>query len=512
MQPSVIKRILGLLLISFSLTLLPPMGVSLGYQDGVLKAFLIAFVFMFGIGAIFWFPSRHHKKNLHLHDGFLIVAVFWVVLSVVGALPIYLFPYFNLTQEVKLSVAQAVFEAVSGFTTTGATVISGLDTLPKSILYYRQQLQWLGGLGIVVLAVAILPMLGIGGMQLYRAETPAPMHDEKLTPRLEHTAKALLYIYIALTVACALAYWMAGMTLFDAIGHSYSTVATGGFSTHDDSLGYYNSPLIEIIAMIFIMLGSLNFVVHFVAWRKIYSSSVNFVKSDFSKNFLLGLPLGTLRHYWHDIQGRVFVYIVLVLIGITVATLLWQGTYTNFWTALRYGSFEVISIISSTGYGITDFSSWPLFLPVLILSSGFIGGCVGSTAGGFRVIRFILLYKQALREIMRLIHPNAVIAVKIDGKKVLDNVTQAVWGFAFLYMASYVFLSILFMATGVNIVTAFSAIAATLNMTGPGLGDVAVTYGSISETGLWILSFAMLLARLEIFTLLVLLTPAFWKR
>jgi trk system potassium uptake protein TrkH len=484
MQPSVIKRILGLLLISFSLTLLPPVLVSLWYQDNALYAFIRAFVFMFGIGVIFWLPSRHHKKELHLHDGFMITAVFWTVLSVVGALP------FLFVSDLNLSPAQAVFEAVSGFTTTGATVIEGLDTLPQSILYYRQQLQWLGGLGIIVLAVAMLPILGIGGMQLYRAETPGPMRDERLTPRLKHTAKALLYIYIVLTVACALAYWMAGMSLFDAIGHSYSTVATGGFSTHDDSLGYYDSAVIEIIAMVFIMLGSLNFTVHYVVWHR---------KFD-------------IRHYWHDIQGRVFIYIVLVLIAITVAVLMWQGVYTHFWTALRYASFEVISIISSTGYATADFSNWPLFLPVLILGSGFIGGCVGSTAGGFRVIRFILLYKQAIREIMRLIHPNAVIAVKIDNKKIPDNVTQAVWGFAFLYMASYIFLSMLFMATGVDIITAFSGVAATLNMTGPALGEVATTYGSISDAGLWILSFAMLLGRLEIFTLLVLLSPAFWRR
>jgi len=481
MQRSVTQRILGLLLISFSLTLLPPLGVSLWYEDQGLIPLMQAFLVMFCVGVAFWFPVRKVKKELHLHDGFVITAVFWTVLSIVGALP---FLFIS-----DLTVAQAIFEAVSGFTTTGATVISGLDHWPKSILYYRQQLQWLGGLGIIVLAVAVLPMLGIGGMQLYRAETPGPMRDEKLTPRLENTAKTLLYIYIALTIACALAYWMAGMSLFDAIGHSYSTVATGGFSTHDASLGYYNSALIEVIAMVFIILGSLNFTVHFVAMRKI-----------------------DIRHYWYDIQGRVFIYIVLVLIAITVIVLMWQGVYTQFWAALRYGSFAVISIISSTGYATADFSSWPLFLPVLILGSGFIGGCVGSTAGGFRVIRVILLYKQALREIMRLIHPNAVIAVKIGNQKISDSVAQAVWGFIFLYMASYILLSLLFLATGVDEVTAFSGIAATLNMTGPGLGQVAVTYEHISDAGLWILSFAMLLARLEIFTLLVLLTPAFWKR
>ncbi len=481
MRPSIIKRILGLLLISFSLTLFPPIGVSLWYQDEALDAFIIAFAVMFGLGILFWFPTRHYKKDLHLHDGFMITAVFWIVLSIIGALPFLFVP--------NLTLAQSVFGAVSGFTTTGATVISNLDELPPSILYYRQQLHWLGGLGVIVLAVAILPILGIGGMQLYRAETPGPMRDEKITPRLEHTAKTLLYIYITLTVACILAYWTAGMSLFDAIGHSYSTVATGGFSTHDASLGYYDSPIIEMITMIFIILGSLNFTVHFVAWRKL-----------------------DIRYYWHDIQGRVFIYIVIVLIVITVIVLMLTGTYSHVGTALRYASFEVISIISSTGYATADFSSWPLFLPVLILGSGFIGGCVGSTAGGIRVIRVILLYKQAVREIIRLIHPNAIIAVKIGDKKVSDKVAEAVWGFTFLYMMSYVFLSILFMATGVDPITAFSGIAATLNMTGPGLGNVAMTYGTISDTGLWILSFAMLLARLEIFTLLVLLSPAFWRR
>jgi len=487
---SVTQRILGLLIILFSITLVPPILVSLWYQDDGLIAFILAFIVMFGIGMLLWFPARNSKKELHLHDGFLITAMFWTVLSMVGALPFLLLS--NIDTGQNLSIAQAVFESVSGFTTTGATVIKDIDILPKSILYYRQQLQWLGGLGVIVLAVAVLPMLGIGGMQLYRAETPGPMRDEKFTPRLENTAKTLLSIYIVLTVTCALAYWLAGMSLFDAIGHSYSTVATGGFSTHNESLGHFKSPIIEGIAMFFIILGSLNFTIHFLVWNKL-----------------------DLRYYWRDIQGRVFIYIVLGLIAITVLMLLLYSEdvkHQTFFSTLRYASFEVISIISSTGYTIDDFSTWPMFLPVLILGSGFIGGCVGSTAGGFRVIRFILLYKQASREIMRLIHPNAVIMVKINNKKIPDNVSQAVSGFIFLYISSYIFLSLLFMATGVNYLTAFSGIAATLNMTGPGLGDVTVHYGGIGDAGLWILSFTMLLGRLEIFTLLVLLTPAFWRR
>lgn len=486
MQLLAVSRILGLLLIAFSLTLIPPLLIAIILKDGAFQALLTAFLTMFGMGAFFWLLGQKARRELQLHDGFIITAVFWTVLGIVGAFPFLFLP----PETLDLSWAESVFESVSGFTTTGATVITGLDSLPPSILYYRQQLQWLGGLGIIVLAVAVLPMLGIGGMQLYRAETPGPMRDEKLTPRLTHTAKALLYIYSSLTVACALAYWAAGMSLFDAICHSYTTVATGGFSTHDESLGYYQNPTIEVIAIFFMIMGSLNFTVHFAVWRK-----------------------KKLSLYWEDIQGKAFFLIVLGLIIISMIVLLQHGVYQDFWTALRYASFQVVSIISSTGYLTDDFASWPLFLPVLILGSGFIGGCVGSTTGGIRVIRLILLYKQAMREIMRLIHPNAIIAVKIGRKKVSDSVAQAVWGFVFLYMSSFVFLSLLLMMTGESdIVTAFAGVAATLNMTGPALGKVAVNFQEINEAGLWILSFAMLLGRLEVFTLLVLLTPAFWRR
>jgi trk system potassium uptake protein len=489
MHLSSIQRIMGLLLIAFSLTLLPPMLLSILHEDGALDTFLAALATMFGIGFGLWFPVRNQKKDLHLHDGFIIVVGFWILLSLVGALPFY------LDNKLELDIAQAVFESISGFTTTGATVIVGLDDLEPSILYYRQQLQWLGGLGVIVLAVAVLPMLGIGGMQLYRAETPGPMRDDKLTPRLENTAKALLFIYLLLTVACAFSFWLAGMSAFDAVCHSYSTVATGGFSTHDASIGFYNSPLIEAICIFFMLLGSLNFAIHFNVGRRL-----------------------DLRLYWQDTQIRVFLLIVLGLV-IFSALILWTHGRYDLLQSFRHAAFNVVSVISSTGYGLEGFADWPLLLPVLIICTGFIGGCVGSTTGGIRVIRVILLYKQALREIMRLIHPNAVIAVKIDNKKVSDQVAEAVWGFAFLYMISFILLSFVFMLvafdgplTGEDVLTAFSAIAATLNMTGPGLGAVSSTFKEINDAGLWVASFAMLLGRLEIFTLLVVLTPAFWKR
>lgn len=481
MRLAIIQRIIGIFLIAFSVTLLPPMLVSLYYQDGAMRAFLFSFGIMTGLGAVLWFPVRSAHKELHIRDAFLITFLFWTVISFISALPFLFSPGLNL--------AQAVFEAVSGFTTTGATVITELENLPKSILYYRQQLAFLGGIGIIVLAVAVLPMLGIGGMQLLKAETPGPMRDDKLTPRIGHAIRATIVIYVALNAACAVGYWAAGMTWFDAIGHAYTTVATSGFSTHDASFGFFNSPLIEFIAIIFMLLGSLNFTIHFIAWRKL----------DISQ-------------YWKDIQGRVFLYIVIVLSGICTAVLMWEGTHPDFLTALRHGTFHLVSVMTTTGFVVEDYSLWPSFLPVLVLGSSFIGGCVGSTTGGMRVIRFILLYKQAVREITRLIHPNAVLTVKIGQKKVSDEISQAVWGFVFLYMTSYIFLSLALMATGVNIVTAFSGIAACLNLTGPGLDQVSMSFKSISDTGLWISTFAMLLGRLEVFTIFVLLTPSFWRR
>lgn len=476
-----IQHIFGLLLIILSLTLIPSLFIAWWYVDGQFSLFGLMFLGMASTGLLLWLLTRGITRELLLRDGFIIAALFWIGLSLISSIPFLFSP--------NLNFAQAVFEAVSGVTTTGGTVIIGLDNLPPSILYYRQQLQWLGGLGIVIFAVAILPMLGIGGMQLYRAETPGPMHDDKLTPRLRHTATYLLLIHITLTLACALAYWLAGMNWLDAIGHSFATISTGGFSTHDASLGYFNSLTIECIAMLFMFLGALNFTVHFVAWTKF-----------------------DIFCYWQDIQGRVFFFIVATLILITTWILVSKGTYDQIGTALRYASFQVISVITTTGFLTADFSSWPSVLPVLILGSSFIGGCVGSTAGGIRVIRLILLYKQATRGIMRLIHPNALLIVKIQQKRVPNDVIEAVWEFSALYIASYVFLSLLLMTTDVDIITAFSAVAACFNMAGPGLGAVASNFSSIGDIGLWILSFSMLLARLEIFTLLVVLSPAFWRK
>jgi trk system potassium uptake protein TrkH len=481
MHFSVIARVLGLLMMIFSFTLVPPMLISLLYQDGTLNAFLYALLITFGIGLVAWLPVRNHKQELKTRDGFVITVLFWLVLAFSGSLPLY------LAEHPGLSFTDAFFESLSGWTTTGATVITGLGELPKSILWYRQQLQWLGGMGIIVLAVAVLPMLGIGGMQLFRAETPGPVKDSKLTPRITETAKALWYIYLSLTIACAAAYWFAGMTLFDAIGHSFSTVAIGGFSTHDASLGYFNSPTIEAIAIIFMLISVLNFGLHFYAWKN-----------------------KSIVHYFLDSE---FKFLLSIMFGgalLTVSALWLTDTYTLS-ESVRNGLFQVVSVATTTGFGTAGFAEWPVFLPVLLFMMAFIGGCAGSTGGGMKVIRVLLIYKQGIREIRRLIHPNAIIPVKINKRTVNDRVLESVWGFFSVYILTYMIMMIALLATGLDHVTAFSAVGACLNNLGPGLGEVAAHYGDISDVAKWILSITMLLGRLEIFTFLVLMSPAFWR-
>jgi trk system potassium uptake protein TrkH len=481
MHFSVIARVLGLLMMIFSLTLVPPMLVSALYEDGTLNAFLYALMITFGIGLAVWLPVRSHKQELKTRDGFVITVLFWLVLAFSGSLPLY------LAEHPGLSYTDAFFESLSGWTTTGATVITGLDELPKSILWYRQQLQWLGGMGIIVLAVAVLPMLGIGGMQLFRAETPGPVKDSKLTPRITETAKALWYIYLSLTIACATAYWFAGMSLFDAIGHSFATVAIGGFSTHDASLGFFNSPTIEAIAMIFMVISVLNFGLHFYAWKN-----------------------KSLLHYFMDSEFKFLLWILGGGALLTVSALWLTDTYTLS-ESIRNGLFQLISIATTTGFGTEGFAEWPVFLPVLLFMMAFIGGCAGSTGGGMKVIRILLIYKQGIREIRRLIHPNAIIPIKINKRPVNDRVLESVWGFFSVYILTYMVMMVALLATGLDHVTAFSAVGACLNNLGPGLGDVAAHYGDISDVAKWILSITMLLGRLEIFTFLVLMSPAFWR-
>ena len=482
MRLQVILNILGILLALFSTSLLPPLALSLIYSDNTTTAFLVAYLVTLATGLACYLPTRRQGRDLRLRDGFLIVVLFWTVLASFGALPLF------LSNNPAMGLTDAFFESMSGLTTTGATVLVGIDDLPISIRYYRQQLQWLGGMGIVVLAVAVMPMLGIGGMQLYRAETPGPIKNSKLTPRITETAKALWYIYLGLTIACAIGYWLAGMTVFDAIGHSFSTVAIGGFSTHDASIGFFDSPLISAIASLFMIAAGMNFALHFLALRQ--------------RNFLV---------YLQDTEVRVFLGFLLLVTVLTCGVLWSTNTFSDATTTLWHGIFQVISIGTTTGFTTSGFHWWPSLLPVLLIMMSGIGGCAGSTAGGVKVIRMILLYKQGRREINQLIHPSAFFPIKLGGKPVPDNVINAIWGFFALYIFSYLVLSLAMTATGADPLTAFSAVTACLNNLGPGLGAVAKNYAAIDPAGKWILSGAMLMGRLELFTLLVLLTPAFWR-
>jgi trk system potassium uptake protein TrkH len=482
-QLTAVQRILGILLMLFSLTMVPPMVLALLYDDGTTVPFLAAFGLILAIGVLFWLPARSTRQELRIRDGFIVVVMFWTVLGVSGSLPL------MLSDSPDMSWTDAVFESISGLTTTGATVIVGIDDLPPSIQFYRQQLQWLGGMGIIVLAVAVLPMLGVGGMQLYRAETPGPMKDSKLTPRITETAKALWYVYLGLTLACAAAYWAAGMDLFDAVGHAFSTIAIGGFSTHDASMGYYGSTLIELIAVVFMLLAGVNFALHFVAWRD-----------------------RSVTAYLKDSEFRLYFSILVVVTVVVTLVLQHTGTYEKWDEAFLKAIFQAVSIGTTTGFTTAEYYTWPGFIEILLLFASVIGGCAGSTGGGIKVIRFLLLIKQGLREITRLIHPNAQIPIRIGDKTIPHRVVEAVWGFFALYVASFALMYLALALTGLDLMTSFSAVAACINNLGPGLAQVGANYAALNDPAKWVLCFAMLLGRLEIFTLLVLLTPAFWRK
>lgn len=482
MRYASIQRVVGFLIAIASLMMLPPAVVSWWYHDGTVILFLISAAILLAIGLLIFLPVRHIKHELRLRDGFLIVVGCWLALALVGALP------FLLLQTPQLSYIDALFESMSGLTTTGATIITNIESLPRGVLYYRQQLQWLGGMGIIVLAVAILPMLRIGGMQLYRAETPGPLKDIKLTPRITETAKALWLIYLGITLACVLAYWLGGMSLFDAVGHAFSTVAIGGFSTHDASLAYFNNPTIEMIAVVFMVIAGVNFALHFTAWRK-----------------------ASAQPYFKDPELKVYIGLLVGLAFLASFGLYLNGTYDSAFESIRYASFQVISAMTTTGFTTTEFHLWTGFVPILMMCAAFIGGCAGSTAGGMKVIRIMLLSRQSVREIQRLIHPHAIILVKIGEQKTPSTVMDAVWGFFFLYIATFTLMTVLLNATGIDSVTAFSAVAACITNMGPGLSEVGLNYAGLNSAAKLILSFAMLAGRLEIFTLLVLLTPAFWR-
>lgn len=478
-----VVRVFGVLLFGFSLALIVPMGFSWWSGDGAHAAYDETFFLTLGTGVALWWAARKAGGDLKVRDGFLMVVLVWTLLPVFACLP--------LIFHLHLSFTDAYFEAVSGLTTTGATVLSGLDILPASLNLWRGMLVWMGGMGLIVLAVAVLPLLGIGGRQMFKAETPGPMKDAQLTPRMAETAKGLWSVYAGITTACVLAFHWAGMTWFDALMHSFSTMGLGGFSSHDASFGHWNSPLIEAVAIVFMLIAGINFATHFVALRR-----------------------GTFKPYLHDPEAVWFLAISCASV-VGIALFLWrEGTYPEFATALRHAAFNVVSIATTTGFASVDFNLWPFFAPLWMLFLSSFVTSAGSTGGGIKMIRALILFKLAYRELLRAMHPRAVWPVRVGGGPMPPNILFSVLAFGFMYMASIASLTLLMSLSGLEIVTAFSAVVASINNTGPGLNQVgpATTYESLSDFQTWVCTFAMLLGRLEIFTLLVVLTPAFWRK
>ncbi len=476
-----IFNLLGILLGIFSLSFIPPLVLAFIYNESGSDVFLYSFIFFSILGGGIWATTRQKNLSLNISDGFIITTLFWVVLACAGSIPFYFF--------MGLGISDAIFESVSGITTTGATTIVGLDSLPKSILLYRQLLQWIGGMGLIVLAVAVMPALGIGGGQLYKMELPGSHGNQKLTPKITDSAKALWKIYVGLTVVCATLYLLSGMTLFDSIAHSLSTVAGGGFSTHDQSIGFFNSALIESVCIIFMLLSAASFAVHYAA-------------------IFGGKPL----KYFYDSEFRFFLSVVVLIIIVSLIVHIISNSYADIFSAFGATVFHVVSTVTTSGFTTENFSLWPGFLPYLLLVGAFMGACSQSVGGGIKAWRVLIMINQAYKEILITIHPNAVLSSKI-GTKVIDaKIAEKVWGFFSIYVFIFMFLLMAMLGTGLSFETAFSAVGACLNNLGPGLGDVASNYANISEFGKFILCFAMILGRLEIFTLLVLFTPAFWRR
>lgn len=484
MQIKTILRLIGLLLMMFSVSMLTPLLINTIYHEQFWVPFVAAFGCTFTTGIILWFSFRKQHHELKIRDGFLIVVLFWFVLCFYASLP-----FIFAIKHHNHSMTDALFESVSGFTTTGASIIRHVEGLPHAVLFYRQQLQFLGGMGIVVLAVAILPMLGVGGMQLYRAETPGPMKDSKLTPRIAQTAKALWSIYLLLTLLCWLSYWLAGMDWFDALGESFATVSTGGFSMHNSSFAYYQSDTIELIACFFMLLGGTNFALHFLALKK-----------------------RSLSHYWHDEEFRFYLAFLFIASLLITISLVIYGFFEANHHVLIKSFFNVISLATTTGFMSAPFSTWPTYVPVLLMILAIIGGCAASTSGGIKVIRALLIYKQSKREIVRLLHPHALIPIKFGKHSLSEPVLESMWGFISVFIALFICLMIIFMALGNDFITAFSSISAALANSGAGLGEVSENFANLSQPSKWLLIFSMLAGRLEIFSLLILFSPHFWQK
>ena len=441
-------------------------------------------LFNFVVAMITFLAARNVKYDLKPRDGMLLVVLAWSGGAAFATLPL-------LMMIPGLSFTDAYFETISGLTASGGTVLSGLGALAPSLNIWRALLVWLGGMGVIVLAVAILPLLGVGGRQIFKAETPGPMKDQKLTPRIAETAKGLWLVYVLLSIVCLFAYHIAGMSWLEAWIHTFTTMGLGGFSNHDASFAHWNSPAIEAVAIVFMLIASVNFSTHFLAFRG-----------------------HSLKYYLRDSEMRLCLLLIIGSCFAIAGYLLVKGIYPDYWTALRFASFNVVSVASTTGYSNTDYNLWPVFAPMWMLFLGSFATCSGSTGGGIKMIRAQLLYVQIYREFIKLLHPSAVSPVKLDGQVIENKVIFAVLAFLFIYVASLVSITLALLASGLDAITAFSAAAASLNNLGPGLNQVgpATTYAALTDFQTWVCTFAMLLGRLELFTLLIVFTPAFWRR
>ena len=479
-----ILAILGGILMVFSATMLVPLAFAFFGNDAALYSYDGAIAITFFSGLALFLSFKRFKRELQPRDGFLLVSLVWGVLPAFGALPL----MFHLP---GLSFTDAYFEAVSGLTTTGSTVLTGLDTLPLSINVWRCFMVLIGGMGILVLAVAILPLLGVGGSQLFKAETPGPMKDQKLTPRIAETARGLWVVYFAIALLCFLAYRVAGMGWADAFMHMCSTMGLGGFSSYDASFGQFNSPAIEAVAVVFMLVAGINFALYFVAWKR--------------------------RSLWgvlRDFEARMFLLTMLLSVLGIAAFLAVHKVYPTFAESLRHAAFNVVSIATTTGFATEDYAKWPIFAPAFMLFLCSFATCAGSTGGGIKLIRSILLVKQALRELTRIVHPRAVVPVTLGGAVVPPQVMYSVLAFMLIYGGVMVGVSLLLLLSGMDIVSATTAAIACINNTGPGLGQVgpAGNYQGLTDFQTWVCSMAMMLGRLEMLSVLVLFTPQFWRK
>jgi trk system potassium uptake protein TrkH len=479
-----VVHVLGSMLMLFSITYVLPAVTSVIYADGMLVDFIAASLICLGVGGLLWAITKSNKRELRSRDGFLLVSLGWTLMSAIAAVPL-------LMALPGLTFTDAFFETMSGLSTTGATVLTGLEDLPPSVLMWRGALHWYGGMGIIVLVVAILPMLGVGGMQLYKAETPGPVKNEKLTPRITQTAKALWVVYFLITLACVFALRIAGMNWFDAVFHAFSALSLGGFSTHDASIAYYDSPAIEAVLIVFMLIAAMNFSRHFMAWQQ-----------------------KSLQAYATDTEAKAMLALLAIAtLGVTLYIWL-DGVYDSFWASLRYVSFNLVALATTCGFVTQDYAVWPVFAPMIMLMLSSYSCNTGSTGGGIKMFRTLVLFRQAGRELLLLVHPQAVRPVKIAGHVVQNQIVFAVLAYVVLYFGAVVVLTFSLLASGLDFVSAFSAIIACINNAGPGLGVVgpANNYQGLTDFQTWVCAFAMLLGRLEIFSVLVLFTPSFWRK